>query len=90
VNFTADREVLEQIVSEEAPEATFFIGYAGWTLGQIEGEIAGGSWLVIPAMRQQIFGAKESLWDILYRKAHRAKVFPWLDPRRIPDDPSVN
>jgi putative transcriptional regulator len=90
VNFSADRERIEQIVSEETPDATFFVGYAGWSVGQLEGEIAEGSWLVMPAVRQQIFGDKEGLWDLLYRRAHRAKVFPWLDPKRIPDDPNVN
>lgn len=90
INFTADREMIEQIVADETAEATFIVGYAGWAVGQLEGEIAEGSWLVIPAARQHVFGDKEGLWDTLYRTAHRAKVFPWLDPKRIPDDPTVN
>ena len=91
MNFTADREKIEQIVSEQSPEVAFNVGYAGWTVGQLEAEIAGESWLVVPAVRQHIFARRRRhLWDTLYRRAHRAKVFPWLDQKRIPDDHSVN
>lgn len=90
VHFTADREMIEQLVSDEAPDTRFFVGYAGWALGQLENEIAEGSWLSFPASGQQIFAQEEASWDNLFRRAHRAAVFPWLDPKRVPDDPSVN
>lgn len=90
VHFTADRQTIEQLVSEEASNTKFFVGYAGWAVGQLESEIAAGSWLSIPASRQQILEERDDLWDNLLRRAHRAAVFPWLDPKRIPDDPSVN
>lgn len=90
VHFTADREMIEQLVSAARADTKFFVGYAGWAVGQLESEIAEGSWLTLPASRQQVFEADEKSWDHLLRRAHRAAVFPWLDPKRIPDDPSVN
>lgn len=90
VHFTADREMIEQLVADEAPNTKFLVGYAGWAVGQLESEMAAGSWLSLPASRQHIMEGKDDLWDSLLRRAHRAAVFPWLDPRRIPDDPSVN
>jgi putative transcriptional regulator len=90
VHFTADREMIEQLVCDETADTKFFVGYAGWAVGQLESEIAEGSWLSFPASGRDIFGEDEALWDNLVRRAHRAAVFPWLDPKRIPEDPSVN
>ena len=42
------------------PESTrhrlhFYLGYSGWSPGQLEGEIAAGAWLVIPASPRIVF-----------------------------------
>ena len=34
-----------------------FAGYAGWGAGQLEGEIAGGDWYVVPALPPDAFRA---------------------------------
>jgi putative transcriptional regulator len=90
LHFTADKEMIEQLVSEEESDTRFYVGYAGWAVGQLENEIAEGSWLSFPASRKYVFGDAANSWDELFKRAHRAAVFPWLDPKRIPDDPSVN
>jgi putative transcriptional regulator len=54
-----------------------FKGYAGWGAGQLESELAGADWAVVPASGKVLFGTPaEELWDLLL-------------PPRIPQ-PSVN
>ena len=64
-----------------------FGGYAGWTPGQLEGEISGGAWFVVPATIGDIFtatplGLRES---VLRRQRSGARTFAYY-----PDDPQVN
>ena len=41
----------EQIVQDESVIVRSFVGYAGWSKGQLEGELAQKAWLVQPAGR---------------------------------------
>lgn len=47
-----------------------FAGYAGWGADQLAGEVAGGSWHVVPARREDVFATSaETLWsDVLRRQ----------------------
>jgi putative transcriptional regulator len=41
-----------------------FLGYAGWAPGQLEREIAQGSWLVVPAAARLVFEPDpDRLWE---------------------------
>jgi putative transcriptional regulator len=90
VHFTADKEAIEQLVASQSTAVKFFVGYAGWAVGQLEAELAEGSWLTTPATKGHMLYIAERSWDILLGRARRAAVFPWLNPKHIPDDPSVN
>jgi putative transcriptional regulator len=47
----------------------FFIGYSGWTGGQLEVELKEKSWLVTPARHNLVFPAKpEQVWKDSLRK----------------------
>ena len=53
---TTSKDILEHLTSADAPEKFILaLGYAGWSAGQLEQEIADNSWLVIPADNQIIF-----------------------------------
>jgi putative transcriptional regulator len=50
------RQVLRAISAQKGPEkALFTVGYAGWTAGQLEGELARGDWNVIDADEVLVF-----------------------------------
>jgi putative transcriptional regulator len=64
-----------------------FAGYAGWGAGQLEAEMQEGSWIVEPAVPEDVFTAEpEMLWNRVLRRKGRA--FEML--RLMPFDPSLN
>ena len=53
---TTSKDILEQLTTEAAPDKFILaLGYAGWTAGQLEQEIADNAWLIIPADSGIIF-----------------------------------
>lgn len=68
---------LEEVLSGEAPapeQLRLFAGYAGWSEGQLDGEIAAGSWIVAATRRgtlgaDDVFGANPAeLWRTVLRR----------------------
>ena len=64
-----------------------FAGYAGWGAGQLEGEIAGGDWYVVPALPPDAFRSDPGeLWrDVMRRQPGE---LAWHVNR--PVDPELN
>jgi putative transcriptional regulator len=64
-----------------------FAGYAGWSPGQLEGEMTRKSWLTHPASLELVFDtAPEELWrNILRRKGWKYKLLA-----QAPEDLSTN
>ena len=87
VHFSTDREQIEWLLAHDEGPIKYFVGYAGWAAGQLESELERGSWLTIPATEDHIFTAGKGLWSKMLTAATLGK---WIDPSRIPDDPSVN
>lgn len=53
---TTSRDILEAMARGEGPEhALVALGYAGWTAGQLEAELAENVWLTVPADRDILF-----------------------------------
>lgn len=64
-----------------------YAGYSGWSPGQLEAELEEGSWWILPASADAIFGEDiGDLWDRLVRSAPGAIRFH----STFPDDPSLN
>ncbi|MBC8009565.1 MAG: YqgE/AlgH family protein [Burkholderiales bacterium] len=87
VLFGLDRERASELVAQEGVELRAFLGYAGWTGGQLEGELQRDTWVVAELEPDMISRTPdEKMWrDLLGR----------LDPQwRLlagePDDPGVN
>ena len=71
----------------ELRRARVFAGYAGWGPGQLEEELEEGSWIVEPALPEDVFtGEPDELWsDVLRRKGGPYEVLSLMPP-----DPSLN
>jgi putative transcriptional regulator len=71
----------------ELRRARVFAGYAGWGPGQLDGELEEGSWIVEPALPEDVFtDDPEELWaDVLRRKGGPFGVLALM-----PQDPSLN
>jgi putative transcriptional regulator len=90
VYFSTDKNTIETLVGQCAGPLKFFVNYAGWGPGQLEGEIESGGWLTTPAARGEIFRNDDALWSVALRLASRRARLSGIDPKLIPDDPSVN
>lgn len=67
--------------------ARVFSGYAGWGAGQLEAELEGGSWILEPAIPDDIFSTDpDQLWDTVLRR--KGSEYDLL--RFMPVDPSMN
>jgi putative transcriptional regulator len=71
----------------ELRRARVYAGYAGWGPGQLDGELEEGSWIVEPALPEDVFTTEpDSLWsDVLKRKGGPFGVLALMPP-----DPSLN
>ncbi|MFN2556059.1 MAG: YqgE/AlgH family protein [Nitriliruptorales bacterium] len=65
-------------------EVRLFAGHAGWAAGQLEAEVAAGSWFVVEAEPGDAFSSEpEGLWQHVLRR--QGGVY-----RTFPHDPSLN
>lgn len=64
-----------------------FAGYAGWSAGQLEEEVEGGSWIVVDAQDSDLTSPQpENLWrDVLRRQSGDLRF--WAT---YPEDPNWN
>jgi putative transcriptional regulator len=71
----------------ELRRARVFAGYAGWGPGQLDDELEEGSWIVEPALPDDVFAPEpERLWsDVLRRKGG-----PYAVLALMPPDPGMN
>jgi putative transcriptional regulator len=71
----------------ELRRARVFAGYAGWAPGQLEDELAEGSWIVEPALADDVFTREP---DALWSEVLRRKGGPYGVLALMPPDPSLN
>ncbi len=87
VYITTDRDAIEQLIQKESNPIKLFASYSGWSSGQLETEIADGSWLICEAVTGDIFDADNTTWQRLFTRTNLEK---FIDPGKIPEDPSAN
>jgi len=68
---TTGTSVLKAIAEGRGPRNSLFaLGYAGWSAGQLESEIARGDWFSAPASEELIFGEDvDAIWERASGKA---------------------
>lgn len=85
--FGLDPQKAAELQAEEGTHLRAFLGYAGWTGGQLESELSQSAWVVTPLV-PKLMDEKpdETLWrTILTELNHDWKLL--VDE---PDDPSLN
>ncbi len=82
-----DLDAPVDVVGRGLANLRIFAGYAGWGAGQLEGEVAGGDWYVVPALDADPFRADPSdlRRDVLRRQPGE---LAWHATR--PADPEQN
>ena len=90
IYFSTDRDDVATLVQQNDDPAKFFVGCSGWGPGQIERETKTGSWLTIPATCEQVFRDNEDQWAHLTNQIARSTGLVALNPKIIPEDPSLN
>jgi putative transcriptional regulator len=64
VHWTRAQDALRRVAELPALRARVFLGYAGWAPGQLEREIAEGSWLVVPLEPRLLFEeSHDRIWE---------------------------
>ena len=67
--------------------ARVYVGYAGWGPGQLDDELDEGSWIVEPALADDVFTPEpDALWSSVLRR----KGGPFRVLAAMPPDPSRN
>jgi putative transcriptional regulator len=67
--------------------ARVYVGYAGWGPGQLDEELDEGSWIVEPALAEDVFTDEpDALWSAVLRR----KGGPFQVLAAMPPDPSLN
>jgi len=82
--FSHDRRVLDRLLAERKPADAlrFYMGHAGWVVGQLQQEIERGDWYVVNADTAAIFSTRpESLWTRLIEKLDPGGLYVELEGR---------
>jgi putative transcriptional regulator len=82
-----DLDAPPELLSGALRGLRIFAGYAGWSPGQLENELAEGAWFVVPAEADDVFTtAPGDLWRrVLCRQPSRLALLS-----TFPDDPGQN
>lgn len=82
-----DLDTPAELVTDIVTGVRIFAGYAGWGPGQLEAEIAEGSWVTVDSVHSDVFGADpEGLWTAVLRR--QPGEIAWLST--APIDPTFN
>ena len=75
------------LVMPEVGGLRIFAGYAGWSAGQLEGELRRGSWYVVDSVPDDLLTAEpEHLWESVLRRQRGELAFVAY----FPADPELN
>jgi len=86
IHFGGGIEDLERL-HQAGESVRLFLGYSGWSPGQLETEIAAAAWHMLPPQPEEIF---TTAWRLQWER-----LMSTIDPRyrwmrEMPEDPQVN
>jgi putative transcriptional regulator len=71
VSMISSRALLDKTIAQRMDPSMFrvYLGYAGWTVRQLQGEVKLGAWHILPASAAAVFDTDpETLWSRLIQK----------------------
>jgi putative transcriptional regulator len=84
---TVDLDHDPSLLAVSVRDLRVFVGYAGWSAGQLAGEIGEGAWYVVEGLPADPFGASpEDLWSLVLRR----QGWPLSAVAVCPLDPTMN
>jgi putative transcriptional regulator len=84
---TVDLDVDPVVLASSLRELRVFAGYAGWSAGQLESEIAQGAWYVVESLPLDAFDrSPDRLWSSVLRR----QAWPLSAVATFPADPTMN
>jgi putative transcriptional regulator len=84
---TVDLDYDPVLLAASLRELRVFAGYAGWSGGQLEGEIADGAWYVVERLPGDTF---VDFPDLLWSQVLRRQAWPLSAVATCPLDPTMN
>jgi putative transcriptional regulator len=83
---------MELLAASDDGHAVFYVGHSGWGPGQLENELAQGSWLVLPATAEYVFGEFDHLsaWKNAMTEFGRRQVQSVVPIKHVPENPRLN
>ncbi|HRF00670.1 MAG TPA: YqgE/AlgH family protein [Pirellulaceae bacterium] len=87
---THQKSELEQVFDLGTTPLRVYSGCAGWGPGQLERELAEGSWFVCDLDLESFFDEPELMWRDVVERIGRRIVLNEADYRRIPPSPELN
>ena len=87
-----DFKAVTSLIGTVEGRAEFYATHSGWGSGQLEAELAEGTWLVLPATADHVFGDLDAfdLWKSARTDFGRREIQDLVSPRLLPDDPRTN
>ncbi len=82
-----DLDTPRELVTGTVDRLRIFAGYAGWGAGQLEAEVAEGSWYVVPGEVEDVFGEEAA---VLRRQVLRRQPGDLALHATRPLDPELN
>ena len=90
VYWGGDFDTIQDVLADEGAsqsDVRFFLGYAGWSPGQLDAEIEQGGWIIASSDESMIFTAEP---DKLWGEALRRLGGEYALLANVPEDPRMN
>jgi putative transcriptional regulator len=83
---------MESLAASDEGQAHFYVGHSGWGPGQLESELDEGSWLVLPATSEHVFGDQDAntLWKETMTEVGRRQIQAVIPIKHVPENPRLN
>jgi putative transcriptional regulator len=92
VYVATELDTMRSLAGSKEGQVQFYLGHSGWGPGQLENELAEGSWVLLPATPEHVFGTLDTvaLWKLAMTDAGRRQLHAIVPLRHIPENPRTN